>query len=403
MRNYSRPLSVLLCLLAVSFAGAQESIDLRQAIQIAVENNPRMQVFLKNKAVADADVAVAREFSNPSLIGETTRSQPNYFAGAGYTFELGGKRGKRIDIALSAAEVAQLEYRSGLLALRHDVRAAFFGLLFSRSKQQEAAASRDMAQRLLDISQQRFEAGDAPRLEALTAQLALKQRENELKQADADAKAAQLQLNSLLNRSPMQDLQLKGSLEEASQAQPLDSLVEQAMQQHLDVQSLQQQIKGEEARLSLAHAGRIPDLEAEGGAEIHDADFQYGWRAALRFELPLLNQKDGEIQRSTAAMEALQAQLQVAVQRIRTDISAAYLKYESASFQTDNYRKEILPETAEIETLAEESYKEGRTGILGVLEAQRATRQVRLDYLDVLLQYQTAIADLELASGVELP
>ena len=401
--NRLLPMSLVFCLTAIPVVYSQESMDLHQALEIATKNNPSLQVLERNKAVAEADIKIAQQYNNPSLIGETTRSQPSYFAGVGYIFELGGKRDKRTLVARSAAEVAQFDYRLGLLSLRHDVRVAYFTLLQARSKQEEVKVSRDLAQRLVDIAQQRYEAGDVARLEVLTAQVEYKQRENENQQADIDEKSALLQFNSLLNRSLQESLELKGSVEDFSPAPSLDSLVAQASAQHLELQSLQQKVKGEEANLALARAGRIPDLDTEAGTEIHDAEFQYGWRVALRFEFPLFNRRGGEILKSNATLLSLQSQQLAAQQKILTDVSAAYLKYQAALFQADNYRKEILPGSKELEELAEESYKEGRTGILGVIEAQRASRQIRMGYLDVLLQYQTAVADLEQASGVELP
>lgn len=382
---------------------AQEPVSLRQAIQIAIENNPRMQVLSDQRAVAEAEIKIVGEINNPSFIVETTRSLPNYFFGAGYLFELGGKRGKREEIARAGANVSELETQSGLRALRYEVRLAFYGLLQSRSKQQEATISWNLAQRLLEIAKQRFDAGEVARLEVLSAQLALKQRENELEQSQAEEKAALFQLNSLWNRSPDQNIELAGSLEEVSQAPDLDTLMNQAMSKHLELLSLQEKIHGEEARLALARAERLPDLETEVGTEIHDSDFQYGWRAGLRVDLPLFNRKKGEIQRETAIMQGLKSQQEVVRQEIRTELSNTYLKYQATIYQTDNYRKEILPASTELGQLAEESYREGHTGILPVLEAQRSARQVRLEYLDVLLQLQISLANLELASGVELP
>lgn len=393
----------LLCAAVASAAFAQQSMDLREAIRIATENNPRIKVLTANRAVAEADIRTAQQINNFSLIGETTRSQPNYFAGGGYILELGGKRGKRTDVARSAAKVSEIEYRLGLLSLRHDVRIAYFKVLQSRGRKQELGVTRDLAQRLVDIAQQRFEAGDVARLEVLTAQLELKQRENDFLQAETDEKAALLEFTSLLSAGMPENVELLGSIEDIAEAPALNTLLQQAQNQHLELQSLQEQIRGEQANLALARALRIPDVETEAGTEIHDAEFQYGWRFSLRFDVPLLNRHEGEILHSNAALQGLLAQQSVLLQRINTDVSAAYLKYQSALYQAENFRKDILPSSRELEELAEESYKEGRTGVLGVMEAQRSARQVKSEYYDVLLQYQTAVADLEQASGVELP
>jgi cobalt-zinc-cadmium efflux system outer membrane protein len=197
-------------------------------------------------------------------------------------------------------------------------------------------------------------------------------------------------------------LHLDGALEEKPAIPPLETLVNQAISQHIEIQSIQQELTTEQARLALAKSERIPDLDLEGGTEINDADFQYGWRAALRLDLPLFNQRKGEIARSNAATESLKAELEAAKQKTRAEIAKAYFKVEALSNQVETYRNEILPAAKEIEELSQESYHEGKTGLLSAIDAQRNMHEVRLEYLSVLMNFQTAIADLELASGAEL-
>ncbi len=398
---------ILISLLFCGFAVyAQEttplSLDLKEAIQRTLQNNPRAILLQKQKAIADAEVNVQSQRNNPSLIAENTRSQPNYFVGAGYVFELGGKRGKRITIAREEAAVAAAEYQAGIFALRREVRQGFYELLQSQQKRKEMDLSRDLAKRLLEISQQRFEVGEVARFEVLQAGLELKRRENEWKQVEAEGSTALLRFNALLNRPPGEPLELQGSMEDQPLLADLETLLERAISVHPDLQTLQRKIQAEEARLSLAHAQRIPDLDVEGGTEIHDADFQYGWRAALRLDVPLLNRNSGEILKSNITLESLRAEQTATQQKVRAEISSAYIQYQAALFQAKNYHEEILPAVDEIEQMSEESYREGKTGFLSVLDAQRNMREIRLEYLDLLMRYQTAVADLELTANVGL-
>ena len=57
---------------------------------------------------------------------------------------------------------------------------------------------RDITVRVRDTAQQRFEAGSAPRLEVMQAQLTLASAENEATAAQGNADAARAQLNALL-------------------------------------------------------------------------------------------------------------------------------------------------------------------------------------------------------------
>jgi cobalt-zinc-cadmium efflux system outer membrane protein len=383
-------------------AHAEEPLSLSKSIDLAMRNSPSILALQKERAAAQAGVQIEKQLNNPSLIAETTRSQPNYFVGAGYLFELGGKRAKRIQIASGELSLADLNYQLALQTLRHDVRIAFYTLFLAQKKQQEVGQSRDLAQKLRDVANQRFELGDVARLELLEAELELKRRENELKQAEAETLSARAQLNTLLHRNPTEPLEIIAALEDHPLELNLDLLVEGAVANHLNVATIRQQQKTQEVRLKLAHAEKIPDLDLEGGTEIHDADFQYGYRAAVRIDLPILNQKSGEVAQANANLERLKAEEQAAIQKVRGDISAAYLRYQGALQQTESYVRDILPASVEIEQLAVESYEAGKTGILAVIDAQRSVRQVRVEYYDVLMQLQTALADLEQASGVEM-
>lgn len=379
------------------------ALNLQQAIQYTMEHNPGVIVLQKRRAIAEAEIRVAEQWNNPALVTEWTRSQPNYFVGAGYLLELGGKRSNRIAVAKGEADLAQLALSSGLRALRHDIRVAFYEAFQSQERMKQITLSRDLADKLLDVTKERFEAGDVAKFEVLQTELETKRRENELKIAESESKSAFVELNTFLNRNPEEPLQLDGALEEKPTIPPLETLVDQAILQHIEIQSIQKELNTEEARLALAKSERIPDLDLEGGTEINDADFQYGWRAALRLELPLLNQRKGEIARSNAATESLKAELEAAKQKTRAEIAKAYFKVEALSNQVETYQKEILPEAKEIEELSQESYHEGKTGLLSAIDAQRNMHEVRLEYLDVLMKFQTAIADLEQASGVEFP
>ena len=57
----------------------------------------------------------------------------------------------------------------------------------------------------------------------------------------------------------------------------------------------------------------------------------------------------------------------------------------------------------DLESLAEESYRAGRTSILAVFDAQRSLRDLRREALQVMLDLQFSLADLEEILGTALP
>jgi len=338
-----RYLTIFLLLTAFGCRGicfSQEAagvFDLQQVMDYALQNNLDLRVAERQKAAAEAEINAQRELNNPSLVGETTRSQPNYFVGAGYVFELGGKRAARIRLAQSEAAIAGFNLDTGKRDLIHDVRLAFYDLIRAQGKLRQVKTSADLAGRLLAVSKERFDAGDAPRLEVLQTELEFKKRENEVQQAETDSNSARVRLNALLNRDPQAPLQPHGGMEDTIQNQTLSALVDQAFSNRPEIRSVQAEEKAQQERLSLARKENIPDLQAEGGTEIHDQDFQFGWRASLSFDIPLFNQHQGEIAGANATLQSLQAQENSQKQKVKSEVTENFLK-----FQTTADRKSVV-------------------------------------------------------------
>ena len=66
-------------------------------------------------------------------------------------------------------------------------------------------------------------------------------------------------------------------------------------------------------------------------------------------------------------------------------------------------RRQLVPTATNLEALAEESYRAGRTSVLGVLDAQRSLRDLSREALQAALDLQLSLADLEELLGTPLP
>jgi cobalt-zinc-cadmium efflux system outer membrane protein len=71
--------------------------------------------------------------------------------------------------------------------------------------------------------------------------------------------------------------------------------------------------------------------------------------------------------------------------------------------QMDRETRDILPRAQQVETMAEDSYRAGQTGLVVLLQTLQTTRDTRLQALDTALSFQKALADLERAIGAPLP
>jgi outer membrane protein TolC len=287
--------------------------------------------------------------------------------------------------------------------VRNDVRRAYFELAVSQARLDVQRELRDLSTRVRDAAQTRFDAGDAPRLEVLQADLALAAAENEVLAAQGSARAAQARLNALLAQPLDASQQLTTALDPGAPI-TTEAALNVARTAGAELAVLDRQIDEQRAKLSLAQALRLPDL-VPTATLTHDAEpeFTYGWRAGVAVTLPILTTHRAGVLVEQTILDQLIAQRQAVETRVAGDVTAAATAAESGRQTYVRYRDVILPQAQQVEQLAQDSYQLGQTGIAALLQALQTARDVRLRALDAVAQAQSSLADLERAIGAPLP
>ena len=380
----------------VAQAPAPSPITLQSALATAEERNPTLIAARLGRAVDLAGVGVAGQRPNPEASFEAARDAPHEVFSVGVPLELGGKRARRIDLANATLARTSADIAVQALDVRRLVRLAYFELVAAVNRVQETSELRTLSERTRSAARDRFESGAAPRLEALQAELALAQADNEQEAARGRLAAARVGLNTLIGRAP------------DAAADPIDRFDAGAVPSDLaaaiaaspDVAARDREIDETVARERLARAMRTPDPTVSGGLLI-DAppDFMYGWRAGIAIAIPIFTRHNADVQVETARVAQLRAQREARVATLTGDVTAAATRAQAARRQYLRYRDEIVPQLSTIESMAEDSYRSGQTGLAAFLQALQAAREVRLRATDAGLGYQTALADLERALG----
>jgi cobalt-zinc-cadmium efflux system outer membrane protein len=384
-------------------ATAGEGLSFEQLYEIAARDNLQITAVRRRRAVAEASVQIAGQRPNPDFISAYTRSEPRMNYSVSQLVELGGKRGRRIDIARNELRLTELDLDAALRTLRHDLRAAYFNLTLARNNYDLGQQALTQAKDLANIARERFEAGDIAQFEVLQANLGVDRATNDLDRQSNTERVARATLNQLLNRAPDAPLDLHDSLFSRLGPVATQDLIARSLSQNVELRTTEQQIATEQSRLRLARAQRVPDLTLEPGLETFDsAHSNPGFKMQVTVPLPIFNRGGAEIKKSSAMLSQLQAERDAARQRIASEIARASLNVEAARKQVEFYETKLLPDAERVRQLANEAYRIGQTSLLSVIDATRNAREVRQAYLQALFDYQTAVADLEQATGVKM-
>jgi outer membrane protein, heavy metal efflux system len=261
----------------------------------------------------------------------------------------------------------------------------------------------DLTMRARDAAQARLDAGDAPRLELLQAELELARAQNELATRDADRIAARVELNALLGFAPSQETAVRGELSEGAVPET-GMAMSRALEASGDLAVLDRRVREAQARVALARALQIPDLSLSGTVT-QDApgEFNTGYRAGFSLAVPLFTTHRAGVVREESAVAQARAEREAAATQMTAAVTAAVARAQALRQQIDREARDILPRARQVEAMAEDSYRAGQTGLVALLQVLQTTRDTRLQALDTAVAYQRALADLERAMGAPLP
>jgi cobalt-zinc-cadmium efflux system outer membrane protein len=355
----------------------------------------------RQEAQARRDIAGLRP--NPDLTLERTNDLPRDAASLALPIERGGKRRRRIALADAQAQSGEAELARLTAETRNQVRRAYFALAAEQRRAAETAELQRLAENARDAARTRFELGDVPRLDVLQAELSAVQAASETDKALGQLLGARAGLNALLGRPLDSPLAVSTGLD-AGTAPPLDTAVRLALGSSTELAELDLGIAEQQAQVELARAGAVRDLTAEAGV-LHDAppDFTWGWRAALTITLPIFSRGKEQVRLDEATLARLQAERDAAAARVRGEVASAAAAAETQRQALLRFRDEVLPRAAEVEAMAEDSYRSGQTDLTALLQSLQSVHDLRLQAVQAGNDYQNALADLERAIGAPLP
>ncbi len=410
---------VMCTLSAVSSAAASEKrFNLRQAVEYALQNNGNLKAFKIEKGVREAARTKAGLFPNPVLevdgtTGELTGSQfeNTLWVGVSQEFPTAGKREKRRIAAEKELEGFSWQIDNSGRLLSEEVKTSYYDLLLAQQRVELAERSVKLNNQLLDVAEQRFEAGDIPELEVNLARVEVARSEGRRSDAERELYPAKARLLALMGLPPGETANFSGSLEGTPFTRSLSELKALALEKRPDIKALQAESAKGDADIVLAKAEQIPDITVGvgyqrensaidvSGDEIKTRDNLIGLK--LSIPIPLFDRNQAGVKEALARKGSAENRYLHARQVIERETEAAFERLRTADKSLSIYARDIIPQLKENLQLVQEAYRIGEVGILAVIEEQKKFYEVNDDYLSALYNRQIALTKLEAAVGEE--
>src|SRR6516162_2236676 len=395
--------------------GAGPAYTLDEVEDMALRGNPEIQVVARKMLAAEAHVPSAGALDDPSFMyrgWQVPLSQPWNYNAAQNMFMLSQTlpgRGKRA-LRTSVAEADVAEAKAALDATKLDIRIriqkAFYDLLRAEDGLRIHDQHIDIARQAIEAARIKYAVGKAPQQNILKAQVSLTRLAEHLLRFEQDAEIARARLNTLLGRDPGELISVRGEHEASTALPSLVTLEKAALQSRPDLARAQAAADKSRQQQALAKKTYTPDFTVSAGYMLMPAgsEFRNNYMVEGSINLPWLNHRkhDAEIAEATATVTEQDAEIAAMRSAAFGQIQEALVQAQAAQRLANIYHHSLRPQAEATLHSTVIAYENDRTDFLDLLNSQMTVIDLDLAYFQALAEFESRLADLELAIGTSV-
>jgi cobalt-zinc-cadmium efflux system outer membrane protein len=401
-------------------ASAQQALTWDQVKMKFEASNPALKADADNVDEMKAEEITAFLRPNPqfTLLADGTQIAPHDGAwtpfkgtyeqpGLSYLHERDHKRELRLESAQEGTRITQSEHEDLDRNMIFALRAAFVGTLQAKFVLDMAKADLDYYDKIIDISQNRFRAGDLASIDLDRIELQRVQYEAELQTAIVNLRTAKIQLLQMLDdRTPVDQFDVSGEFDFSDTLQPLEDFRQVALADRPDLQAALQTIQQSETnhKLAISNGSTDPTLSAwyTHNASTNNPNGPETLGASVSIPLRIFDRNQGEKQRTQIDIDRAQQASEATRAQVFSDVDTAYELVRSNIALLKPYKQQYNAQALRVRDTVTYAYQHGGASLMDFLNAQSDFRQVQLAYAQLIGAYLTAAAQLNLAVGREV-
>jgi outer membrane protein, heavy metal efflux system len=417
IRTHIRRIGIVLVAVWPAGAFAQTAYTWQQLVQKFETTNPTMKANQLNIDESRAAEITAYLRPNPdfgfSADGFQVHSNNGIYrplsgvvtvSSLSYLHEREHKRELRRDQAKESTAIAESSYRDAARGLLFNLQTAFVNVLQAKAFLENARLNLTYWDRELEVDRKRLQAGDLAPLDVNRLELQRVQFESDFETATVNLRTAKIQILMLLNdRTPIEKFDVTGPYDFSEELRPLEEYRNTALAARPDLKVAVQNV--ELARVSY-------QLAVANGSTDPTFSAWYSWNpsfsnpyadqtvgGSVNIPLRIFDRNQGEKARTQVDISRNERLREAAEAQVFNDVDTAYYTLMQNVNLLKPYKARYLKMAADVRDRMEFSYHNGGNSLLDYLDAEKAYRDIRLAYLNLIGSYLTAAAQMDMAAG----
>jgi len=409
-----------LLLAAALSASGQQTLTWEQVRLRFEQNNPTLLADKLSIDESRAEEITAFLRPNPqfSLLADGTQISPykgvwRPFAGTyespsiSYLHERRHKRELRLESAKKGTLIAESNHADLERTMLFTLRGAFVSALQAKAVLQLAKDNLAYYDHVLEISRNRFHAGDIAQIDLDRLELQRVQYESDLQAAEESLEDAKIQLLTLLNdRTPIGHIDVTGPYDFNDQLAPRDDFRKIALDTRPDLRAAVEAVDKAETdhKLAIANGSTDPTFAAwyTHNSSNNNPFGVNTLGVSVSIPLRIFDRNQGEKLRTQIDIRRNQRLRDAAEAQVFSDVDSSFATLESNLILLRPYKAKYLQMSVRVRDTVFFSYQHGGASLLDYLNAQADYRMVQLNYVNLVGSYLTAAAQVNMAVGREV-
>ena len=400
-------------------ARADQALDARQLVEIAVEMNPQVKSMRAQWLAAIHSIKQNYAPADPIFSYFNIDSPQNPFAGATeqsfaafQSFQFPGEAILQADQARRSAEIAQLAYEATVRDLRAQVETAYYQTVLDDALWQVGAQLLTNLAQAMKVAQVAYSANQVTQTDFITAEFNLTNQRLAQDQLRSGRANDRTNLNQLLYRAPDAPLNLDETLKPVALETPVDQLIDRAARLRQEILETALTEKNNATALTLAKMEYLPNytvgyefdhFTVASAAPIATALQDHSIFFSVNVPIFFWIKQREDVTRANYDLEAardntLGIRNQTAAM-VTTLYRTAQTSYRSAMVERDT----LIPLARQNFRVALVAYQGGKIDFVTLSAALQSAFNARVAYLQSINQFLAAEVALEQAIGAPLP
>ena len=395
------------------------ALTLKQSEQQFLQQNLTLLAGHFNVDADKALISQAKLWDNPLLVtdqnlytggrffdhGKTVNGQPNgqIFIQIQQLIRTAGKRSKQIDLAITTAQLSELQLQDVLRNLKYQLRTDYYTILQLFSTQQIYNEELQEMNHLLTGMEAELRLGNIAQKEYLRVQALVISLQQDITENNRSLSNTEAELKTLLQVSGNTFIKPADSLSFTSfQTPKLDELVAAAKENNAAYLMQQKQVLYQQQNLVYQKALRAPDITVApeyDKASNYTTDY-YG--LSLSLPLPIFNKNQGNIRAAEFSIKQQQTAGRQLETELTNNVVNAYTKLVFTQQQNNNLQSDFYTSYQKMFTNMLQSYRQRQISLLEFIDFFETYKEASIRLRQQQFNLQVAKEELNFQAGTDI-